>query len=72
MNKAVNKFLLAGEKFVPKLHQRQPGLTYSACVSSAKNRQRIKNKFKQRGYIKHIYKSELDYAWAKSRCNVCY
>ena len=27
----VNKFLLAGNKFMPKMHLRQPGFTYRAC-----------------------------------------
>ena len=27
----VNKFLLAGDKFMPEMHLRQPGFTYSAC-----------------------------------------
>ena len=31
MNKIVNKFLLAGDKFIPELHLRQPGFTYSDC-----------------------------------------
>ena len=31
MNKVVNKFLLAGSKFMPELHLRQSGFTYSAC-----------------------------------------
>ena len=31
MNKIVNKFLLAGDKFIPALDVRQPGFTYSAC-----------------------------------------
>ena len=31
MNKVVNKFLLAGNKFMPELHLRQSGFTYSAC-----------------------------------------
>ena len=30
MNEIVNKFLLAGDKFMPKMHLKQPGLTYSA------------------------------------------
>ena len=28
MNNIVNKFLLAGNKFMPEMHLRQPGLTY--------------------------------------------
>ena len=30
MNQIVNKFLLAGDKFMPEMHLRQPGFTYSA------------------------------------------
>ena len=28
--KIVNKFLLAGDKFMPEMHSKQPGFTYSA------------------------------------------
>ena len=31
MNEIVNKFLLVGDKFMPELHLKQPGFTYSAC-----------------------------------------
>ena len=31
MNYTINKFLLAGDKFMPEMHLRQPGFTYSAC-----------------------------------------
>ena len=31
MNKIVNKFLLAGDKFMPEMHSKQPRFTYSAC-----------------------------------------
>ena len=31
MNEIVNKFLLAGKNFMPKMHLKQPGFTYSAC-----------------------------------------
>ena len=31
MNEIVNKFLLAGDKFMPKMHLKQPGFTYSVC-----------------------------------------
>ena len=30
MNEIVNKFLLAGDKSMPKMHLKQPGFTYSA------------------------------------------
>ena len=31
MNNVINKFLLAGDKFMPEIHLRQPQFTYSAC-----------------------------------------
>ena len=31
MNKIVNKFLLAFDKFISGMHLKQPGFTYSAC-----------------------------------------
>ena len=45
MNDIVNKFVLAGDKFVPEMHFRQPGFTYSACGLFTKNKIRIQ-KFK--------------------------
>ena len=40
MNEIV-KFLLAGDKFMPKMHLKQPGFTYSACRPLTKNKERI-------------------------------
>ena len=48
MNVTVNKFLLAGDKFMPEMHSSQPGVTYSACESFTKNKERIQ-KLKQAG-----------------------
>ena len=31
MNDIINKLLLAGDKFMPEMHLKQLGLTYSAC-----------------------------------------
>ena len=31
MKEIVNKFLLAGDIFMPEMHLGQPGFTYSAC-----------------------------------------
>ena len=47
MNEAVNKFLLAGDKFMSEMHLRQPGLTYSACGRFTKNKKEYKNLKKQ-------------------------
>ena len=61
MNDRVNKFLLAGEKFMLEMHLRQPGFTYGTCGSFTKNKERIQT-FKQTGDSKYIYKNELDKA----------
>ena len=37
----VNKFLLAGNKFMPEMHFKQPGFTYSVCGPFTKNKERI-------------------------------
>ena len=59
MNEIVNKFLLAGDKFMPEMHLKQPGFTYSACGPFTKNKERIQ-KFKEIGDTSYIYKNELD------------
>ena len=46
MNEIVNRFLLAGDKFMPVMHLKQPGFTYSACGPFTKNKERIQ-KFKE-------------------------
>ena len=48
MNKIINKFLLAGDKFMPEMHLRQPGFAYSACGPFTKNKESIQ-KFKETG-----------------------
>ena len=58
MNKIINKFLLTVDTFMPELHLKQPGFTYSACGPLAKHRERIK-KFKESGNLKHLYGNEL-------------
>ena len=58
MNDIINKFLLAGDKFMPKMDLRQPGFTYSACWPFTKTKERIQ-KFKQTGDSRYIYKNEL-------------
>ena len=61
MNEIVNKFLLDGDKFMPEIHLKQPGFTYSACGPFTKNKERIQ-KFKDAGDTSDIYKNELDKA----------
>ena len=61
MNNIINKFLLAGAKFMPEMHLRQPQFTYSGCRPFTKHKQRIQ-KFKVTGDTNYIYKNELDKA----------
>ena len=61
MNEIVNKFLLTGDKFMPEMHLKQPGFTYSACGPFTRNKQRIQ-KLMQTGYTDYIYKDELNKA----------
>ena len=61
MNEIVHKFLLAGDKFMPEIHLKQPGFTYRACGPFTRNKQRIQ-KFMQTGYTNYIYRNELDKA----------
>ena len=64
MNEIVNKFLLAGDKFMSEMHLKQPaalvkpGFTYSACGPFTKNKERTQ-KFKETGDTNYIYKNEL-------------
>ena len=39
MNEIVNKFLLVGDKFMPKMHLKQRSFTYSACGPFTKNKE---------------------------------
>ena len=36
MNEIVNKFLLAGDKFMPEMHLKQPEFTYSTYRTNSK------------------------------------
>ena len=61
MNNTINKFLLAGDKFMPKMYLRQPGFSYSACGLFTKHKERIK-RFEQTGDTRYIYRNKLDKA----------
>ena len=58
MNEIVIKFFLAGDKFMPEMHLRQPGFTYSACGPFTKNKERIQ-KFKETVDSRYIYQNKL-------------
>ena len=57
MNEIVNKFSLAGDKFMPEMYLKQPGFMYSACEPFTKNKERIQ-KFK---------KQEIHYIFIKTK-----
>ena len=64
MNDIVNKFLLAGDKFMPEIYAwnlKQPGFSYSACGPFTKNKEKIQ-KFTETGDTNYTYKNELDKA----------
>ena len=61
MNNVINKCLLAGDKFMPEMHLRQPQFVYSACGPFTRHKERIK-KFKQTGNTRYIYRNDLDKA----------
>ena len=64
MNEILNKFLLAGDKFMPEMHLKQHGFTYSNCGPFTRNKERIE-KFIQTGNTVFIYRNEIDKACFK-------
>ena len=64
MNNIINKFLLAGEKFIPEMHLRQPKFVYSAFGPFTRHKERIKE-FKCTGDTRLLYRNELDKACFK-------
>ena len=61
MKTLINKFLLAGDKFMPEMHLRQPQFVSSTCGPFTRHNERIK-KSKQTGDTRYIYRNELDKA----------
>ena len=68
MNEIVNMFLLVGDKYIPKIHLKQPtffdktGFAYSVCDPFTKSKKRIQ-KFTQTEITDFIYKNSLDKAF---------
>ena len=67
MNNVINKFLLAGDKFMPEMHLRQPRFVYSACGPFTRHKERIKES-KRTGDTRYIYRNELDKACFQRDC----
>ena len=59
MNEIINRFLLAGEKFMPEILIKQPECTYSACGPVTKNKEGVQ-KCKETRDTNYIYKNKLD------------
>ena len=57
MNEIINNFLSAGNIFMPEMHLKQSGFTYSARGPSTKNKERIQ-KFKKTEDTNYIYKNK--------------
>ena len=47
MNEIINKFFLAGDKFMPEIHLKELGFTYSVCEPFTKNKEEFRNSKKQ-------------------------
>ena len=59
MNKLINKFLLAGDKFMLELYLKQPGFTYSAYgpfMDLMEHCEKIQ-KFIETGNLKHFHRN---------------
>ena len=61
MNNVINKFLSAGDKFMPEMHLRRFVVRSSACGPFTRHKERIKE-FKRTGDTCYIYGNELDKA----------
>ena len=66
MNRIINKFLLAGDKFMPEMNLRQPAFTWSACEAFTKNKERIKKRKKKYCKLNKIWvnKGSNFYSWS--------
>ena len=61
MNEIESKCFLAVDKFMPEMHLRQSGLTYSAFGQFTKNKERIQT-FKETLDSRYIYQNKPDKA----------
>ena len=61
MNEIVNKFLIAGDKFMPEMHLRQMDLNIVLVDNLQKNKELMQN-FKEIGDSRYVYQNELDKA----------
>ena len=64
LNNIINKFFLAGDKFMPEMHLRESQFVYSACGPFTRHKERIKE-FKRPVDTRLLYRNELDKACFK-------
>ena len=63
MNEIVNKFLLAGDQFMPEMHLRQPGYMYVQHLWNIYLKQQKKIKIQRnRRYKIYMYQNEVEKA----------
>ena len=60
MNETVNKFLLTGDRFIPEMHLREPGFTYSGFTNSRLFTKNKESKNFKKGDSRHIYQNKLN------------
>ena len=53
--------IISNSLFIPEMHFRHPGFTYSTCEPFTKNKKRMR-KLKERGYSRYISLNKLDKA----------
>ena len=56
INEIVNTFLLAGDKFMPEMHLKQPEFTYGACGAFPKNKKEIQKLKRNRRFKRYLQK----------------
>ena len=61
MNETMQKFILAGDKFLPEMLLIQAGFIYRSCGPFTKNKKSIQ-KLKEIGDSRYIYRNKLDKA----------
>ena len=62
MNHIINKFILAGDRFMPEMHLRDPIVgTYSACGPFTKNKQRIQKFMETDELDKACFQDDMAY-----------
>ena len=56
MSEIVKTFLLAGDKFMPEIHLKQPGFMYSTCGPFTKNKKKELKIYPDRKYRFYLQK----------------